>query len=364
MQSRLFLASIKMLYRDKQTLFWAMAFPVIFAVVFGLFDFSETPALEIRVVSASGSRVARAVATGLRRSGSFTVHETSDLRGSLRLLEDDRLDMVVAVPDMRARVQGAVPDSPAHMNVYYNGANAAEARVGLDAVGRITQSLNLRLAGVTVPSVEMQPRAVAGKSVDYYDFLLPGLVAMGVMNFSIIGMSVAIARFREQRILKRILATPLPPVKFLSAQVGARLLLSLVQAALILAVGVYGFGAHVYGNVVWLFVFALLANVVFLNFGFAVAGRSPNPDAAQGTANAVALPMMFLSGVFFPTDTLPPVMQAIVKFLPLTPLIDAMRKVSVEGSSITETGPQMLLLAVWVVASFVIAARFFRFAET
>ena len=203
------------------------------------------------------------------------------------------------------------------MRFYYNGANASEARVGLDAVGRLTQSLNLRLAGVTVPSVEMEPRAVAGKSVDYYDFLLPGLVAMGVMNFSIIGMSVAIARFREQRILKRILATPLAPVKFLSAQVGARLLLSLVQAALILAVGVYGFGAHIYGNVVWLFVFALLANVVFLNFGFAVAGRSPNPDAAQGTANAVALPMMFLSGVFFPTDTLPLVMQAIVKFLPL-----------------------------------------------
>jgi ABC-2 type transport system permease protein len=75
--------------------------------------------------------------------------------------------------------------------------------------------------------------------------------------------------------------------------------LALAQAALILAVGVFLFGAEIYGNVLAIFVLTTVANLVFSNIGFAVAGRASNADAAQGIGNAVALPMMFLSGVFF-----------------------------------------------------------------
>ena len=127
--------------------------------------------------------------------------------------------------------------------------------------------------------------------------------------------------------------------------------------------GVFAFGANVYGNVLWIFVLATLANLVFLNIGFAVAGRAANPDAAQGIAQAVALPMMFLLGVFFPTENLPDIMQAIVRWLPLTPLLEALRKVSVEGLSITDTGPQLVMLGGWVVVSFFLATRMFRFAR-
>lgn len=359
---KLFFSSLKMLYRDKQALFWAMAFPVIFAIVFGLFDFNDAPELRFSVVSKQPSPVAEALVTGLERVESFEVHESDDASAARARLKDGELDLVMLVPQVEPAEEGGAVRSRT-MQVLFNGGNAQEAQVGLDAAGRIVQGMNLDLAGVSSPPVVMRQQPLAGKTVDYYDFLLPGLVAMGVMNFSIIGMAVAVARYREQRILKRILATPLRPARFLAAQVSARLVLSIAQAALILGVGVFLFGAHVYGNVAWIFVLALLANLVFLNFGFAVAGRSPNPDAAQGTANAVALPMMFLSGVFFPTDTLPEVMQVVVKFLPLTPLIEAMRTVSVDGESITATGSQMLLLGVWIVISFVIARTQFRFSE-
>lgn len=358
--NKLFVSSIKMLYRDKQSLFWAMAFPLIFAVVFGLFDFNDAPELRFTIVTRQSSPVAQALGERVRKVESFTVKETSHMDVARRRLRDGDTDIVVSVPDMN---QGVVAgDSSAALDVLYNGANAQEAQIGLDAIGRVVEKMNLRLAGVTSPPLAMNARPVEGKTTDYYDFILPGLVAMGVMNFSIVGMAVAVTRYREQQILKRILATPLGPSRFLSAQVGARLLLSLVQAAVILAVGVFLFGGKVYGNVVWLFVLTLIANLIFLNIGFAIAGRSANSDAAQGTANAVALPMMFLSGVFFPTDTLPGLMQTIVKFLPLTPLISAMRAVSIEGESISQAGPELVLLGLWVVVSFVIARRMFSFS--
>lgn len=352
--AKLTLASVKMLYRDRQSLFWALAFPVIFAVVFGLFDFTDSPEATFAVVAARESPVSEALMDGLGRTESFTVETADDLDRARSRLQDGEVDVVLAIP-------ASSPEGSTTVEVLYNESNADVNSFALGAVERVVNGLNLRLAGVTSPPVSVEEEGVAGKTVEYYDFLLPGLVAMGVMNFSITGMSVAIAQYREKRILKRILATPLRPVRFLAAQVLARLLLAVVQAALILAVGVFVFGAQVYGNVVWIFVLVTVANLIFLNIGFAIAGRVANPDAAQGVASAVALPMMFLSGVFFPTDTLPSLLQSVVLFFPLTPLIEALRAVSVEGLSITDTGPQLLLLGAWVLASFAIAGAAFRF---
>jgi ABC-2 type transport system permease protein len=360
---KLFVSSLKMLYRDKQALFWAMAFPVIFAVVFGLFDFSQVPEVTIGVVAAEPSGVVSAtLERGLREVDSFTVEERADLSAARADLIGGDLDVVLNVP-APARTEGSAGPRPAAIGVLYNQSNFDSNQFALSAIERIVDSMNLELAGVDRPVLSLEPEAIKGKSIEYYDFLLPGLVAMGVMNFAITGIAIAISRYREQRILKRILATPLRPGKFLVAQVLARLVLSVFQAGLILAVGVFAFGAHVYGSILWIFALATLANLVFLNIGFAVAGRAANPDAAQGIAQAVALPMMFLSGVFFPTDTLPNVVQAVVKWLPLTPLLEALRKVSVDGLSITDTGPQLAMLGGWVLVSFLIASRSFRFAE-
>jgi ABC-2 type transport system permease protein len=347
---RLFGASAKMLYRDKQALFWALAFPVIFAVVFGLFDFEQTPEVKIDLVGETASPVYGAMGQGLGSIDTFVVKERADLGASTTRLDDGDTDVVVAV-------QGT------GVEVLYNETNFQTNQFAITAIERIVDRVNLEAAGVSEPTVTLEASGVAATDVSYYDFLLPGLVAMGVMNASIIGMAVAISRFREQKILRRILATPLAPIRFLSAQVGARLVLSVVQSALILAVGIFVFGAELQGSLLWLFVLVTFANLIFLNLGFAAAGRAKNPDAAQGIANAIALPMMFLSGTFFPTETLPVIVQWIVKFLPLTPLLEAIRMVSVEGEPITAASTQIAALTVWVVASYFIANRMFRFEE-
>lgn len=350
---KLFVASLKMLYRNKQALFWALAFPIIFAVVFGLFDFDQAPEVRIAMVADEGSPVTPALSAGLDGVESFDVERRSDLETAKRDLSGGEVDVVVSIPAASTSVE-----------VFYSAANFTTNQFALTTIQRIVDGVNLRAAGVSQPMVTVEERAVQAKTVRYYDFLLPGLVAMGVMTFSIMGMAATLARFREQRILKRILATPLRPVRFVAAQVGARLVLALVQVALILAVGVYIFDGHVYGNVLWIFVLATFANLIFLNLGFAVAGRAKDVDSSQGIANSVALPMMFLSGTFFPTETLPEVMQWVVKLLPLTPLLEAMRKVAIDAESITATGPQLLQLSGWVVVSFLLAWRMFRFSET
>jgi ABC-2 type transport system permease protein len=287
---------------------------------------------------------------GLGSIDSFVVTERGDLDASLTRLDDGDTDVVVAVAGTK-------------VDVRYNETNFQTNQFAITAIARIVDRVNMAAAGVTEPTVTLEASGVAAGDVSYYDFLLPGLVAMGVMNASIVGMAVAISRFREQKILRRILATPLAPIRFLSAQVGARLVLSVIQSALILAVGILVFGAELQGSLLWLFVLVTFANLIFLNLGFAAAGRAKNPDAAAGIANAIALPMMFLSGTFFPTETLPVIVQWIVKFLPLTPLLEAIRLVSVEGEPITAASTQILALTIWVGVSYLMANRMFRFEE-
>ena len=355
---KLFLASVRMLYRNRQALFWALAFPIIFAVIFGLFDF-DTPA-DIRVALVDTPSMMQQAHDGvekaLKQVGFFEVTGAQDLDAGKQQVADDETDVVLELlPGM------AYPQMT--MRVYYGEGNPQQNQVALSALSQIVNQMNLTLSDVTKPPVTMQEEAISSKHVSYYDFILPGLVAMGVMNYSITGMAIALSRYREQRILKRILATPLRPMKFLSAQVLAHLLLALVQAVLILAVGMALFGGHVYGSLVAFLVLVVVANLIFLNIGFAIAGRASTPDAASGVANAVALPMMFLSGVFFEVSMLPGFMQAVVKFLPLTPLIEAMRKIAVGGLPITACGAQLWPLAIWVVVSFALARLNFSFAE-
>jgi ABC-2 type transport system permease protein len=135
----------------------------------------------------------------------------------------------------------------------------------------------------------------------------------------------------------------------------------MVQAAIILAVGVFVFGARIHGNVAWIFVIVPLGTLVFLNIGFILSAWARTPAAASGMGNAIALPMMFLAGTFFSTATFPWVLPQLVQALPLTPMLSALRQVAVDGAPLWDTWPQLAILGGWAVATAVVATRVFRF---
>jgi ABC-2 type transport system permease protein len=207
----------------------------------------------------------------------------------------------------------------------------------------------------------LESSGISGISVGYYDFVLPGLVGMAVMTYGIIGLGTTVAQYRGQRILRRILATPLNPRTFIASLVCAHLVLAIVQSAIVLLWGVLLFDGTLRGNPLWILVVVLLGNLTFLNIGFMVAARADTQEAASGMGNAVAMPMMFLSGVFFPSAGLPVVMKAITAILPLRPMVDIIRGVMVEGASLTEYGSQLAQLVGWAIVTFFIASRVFRF---
>ena len=354
-------SNLMMMARNRQGLFWALFFPLLLVVVFGLIDFNGVVPAPVAVVDLSDGSRAQLFREQLADVEFLDVEEfvRTDMAEALR--EGD-LGYLIVIPPGFDETAAAVGE-PGHdpVGLVYTSRNPdrnqlVEAAVrGLVAEvwseGQPVQASRLTTANVIdVPEV------------DYFDTVLLGLLGLGIMTNSIISIAVRISTYRNQAILKRLLATPLPIWKFFASEIAAHLLLALVQAGIILAVGVFVFGGRLHGNLGWVLLITALGSMVFLNIGFILSAWARSPAAASGMGNAVALPMVFFAGTFFSTTSLPWVLPYAAEVLPLTPMLSALREVGLDQTPIAEAWPQLAALAGWVAATAVAATRVFKFS--
>ena len=358
----LLVANLKIMARDRQTFFWALAFPLIFVTVFGLVDFTGSGSADIAIIDHDGADLSQSIIVQLQELDFLNVKTAySGETDAQAALEDGDLDYVLIIPQGLDLLNPDAPEQePVSLTLMYDEADVQDNQLVLGTLGHLVDEANLALLP-TPRLLEVSPRPVSARQVKYFDEVLVGLLGMGLMVNSIIAMAVKVSAYRNQAILKRILATPLRVRNYFASEVVAHLLLALVQTAIILAVGVWIFGANLQANAWLIFPIAALANIVFLNIGFIISSWANSGSAASGMGNAIALPMMFLSGTFFATATLPSILPEVVRFLPLTPMLDAMREVSIDNASLWHTWPELAILAGWIVATSVAAVKLFRF---
>ena len=185
---------------------------------------------------------------------------------------------------------------------------------------------------------------------------------MGLMTFATISLAGSLSRYREEGVLRRIRATPLPPWRFFSSVLGAHILVSLMQV-IVLAIVAQLLGGRVFNGGIWLILVAVYGTVIFLNIGVIIAGRVHGRGAVEGAANAITMPMMFLSGSFFPVSSLPAAVQPIVALLPLTHMLNAMRALALDHESILEQWPELLIMTAWVVGTLLLARWSFQYRD-
>ena len=379
------IANLKMMTRNRQGLFWALAFPLLLVVVFGLFDFRGVTPTGLAIADFSGGPRAELLRERLEGVAFLELEELdSRFRGNDGASGNDGVSgnggQEAAVTNARQRLVDGdlgylllIPhglDDPAEENsagavqpvtLVYSTRNPERNQLVEGAVHSLV--IELRSDGRPIlPEDFIVSEVIETPEVDYFDTVLLGLLGLGIMTNSIISIAVSISTYRNQSVLKRLLVTPLPVWKFFAGEIIAHLLLALVQALIILAVGVFIFGGDIHGSLGWVLLIVLLGTVVFLNIGFILSAWARSPAAASGMGNAVALPMMFLAGTFFSTASLPWLLPYAALVLPLTPMLDALREVAINGAPLWETWPQLAALGAWAVATALIAVRVFRFS--
>ena len=360
------IANLKMMSRNRQATFWALFFPLLLVVVFGLLEINGFGGANLAVIDQAGTDASRRLGAGLADIEFLEIENNvaglADLRQ--RILDGD-LGYLVVIPEgfgeeLSSPKASVESQGPAQVALIYNSSDQRRNQL-VDGVIRNLVA-GVRTQGVTVDSALVRSEVVQVPEVTYFDGVLMGLIALGIMTNSIISIAVRISTYRHQAILKRLLVTPLPIWKYFAGEIAAHLVLALFQAAIILAVGVFVFGARVHGNPAWIFVIVLLGAMVFLNIGFILSAWAKTPAAASGMGNAIALPMMFFAGTFFSTATLPWVLPHLAQALPLTPMLVALRQVAVEGAPLWDAWPSLATLAAWVVGTGLVAARVFKFS--
>lgn len=194
----------------------------------------------------------------------------------------------------------------------------------------------------------------------YIDFLIPGLIGMNLMGSAIWGMGFTVVDARRKKLLKRLVATPMPKSYFLLSYLFSRILMLVLEVGVVLGFGVWIFHVPVRGSLLNLGVVCLAGSLSFSAMGLLLASRAKTIEAASGLMNAVMLPMWIGSGVFFSAQRFPDIVQPLIKALPLTAAIDALRANMLQGANLASVLPQMGVLAAWLLVCFVGALKLFR----
>jgi len=370
---KLFVAAIKMQFRDRLGLFWAFVFPAMFIIIFGLFNFDRPDTAHIAIVNLVQDNNPKEFVEGAKRFvesfkqvGYFKISEDYKTEAeAVQALKNDKIEFVLIIPNEFTPPSSANGNLPQiRLRVIDDEKNKITNSIVMAGLSNYVAEVNLRAANAPkLFSLNEEPlKSSEVKKISYMDFLLPGILGMALMTMSVIGLAADLSLYREQRILKRILATPLRPSLFIASLVFGYLVLIIVQVTILIALGHYLFGAQIYGNILNVYALALLGAILFLNVGFIVGSFSKNPSGASSLGNIVTMPMMFLSGTFFPATSLPPVVYSVVQFLPLSPLMKALREIALDSNAtLLSVGPDLALIGVWILITFLIAARTFKF---
>ncbi len=197
----------------------------------------------------------------------------------------------------------------------------------------------------------------------YIDFLVPGLIGMGLMGGGLWGVGFAIVDMRIRKLLKRLLATPMSKSQFLISVMTSRLIFMVPEMILLIIFSRIAFDVRVFGSWFAVVFLVLLGAMQFSGVGLLIASRAKTMESVSGLMNLVMLPMWTMCGIFFSYERFPEVVQPVIKFLPLTPLIDALRAVMLEGVALSSLWQEILMMTVWGLATFALALKWFRWHD-
>ncbi|HEU4899934.1 MAG TPA: ABC transporter permease [Actinomycetota bacterium] len=209
-------------------------------------------------------------------------------------------------------------------------------------------------------TVQLTP---GGPEIGYTTFFAPGMLAMAIMAGTFVALVVGLTIMRDNGQLKRLRGTPLPPWAFFSGQVVSRLVFVVVEAVLVLGLGWLLFKVSLPPTVAGWATFALVALLgaaTFTALGVAFTRLVTNADSAPALANAVYLPLLFLSGAWFPISGLPHWLASVAGDFPLAPMLDGMRQALVFGHGLGTIWPDIWKLLAWLAVGLLVALRTFR----
>ncbi len=338
--------------RDRSVLFLALSLPVFQLILFGFID-QNVRDLPTVVVDQDHSTASRDLLAKMVATRTFKISQiTDDPRAARDEIISGRARVGVVIPpdfhDKRTRAEGA------RVLVLIDGSDSTVSAQALASMNGLTLQMSLielgGSAAISAQPVNAQPIILFNPEGRTANFIIPGLVAILLQIVALVLSSVAIVRERERGTLEQLLVTPINPTGLMLGKLAPYLLVGIVEMAIVLTIMTFAFDVPIRGNLIFLFVMAVIYMFSLLAMGLFISTRSTSQLQAQQFAQMLLLPSIFLSGYIFPQAGLPKPLYVIGMFLPATHMISIMRGVVLRDAGPLDLMPNVLaLLALSVV---------------
>jgi ABC-2 type transport system permease protein len=250
--------------------------------------------------------------------------------------------------------------TPVNLTLYVNPQDAVSEGIALAAVGGVGNGFSFAAVHAT-PFIGVHTTPVGSTVFKSIDYLVPGLVGFSILTSPMFSMVDISASYRKDGLFRQLSLTPLTKGEWLAAKILWYVVLTLISAAIMVGIGVYGFGAHVtlsYG----LLPFLIMGPFFFVSLGMLAGSLARTPETAAVIGNIITFPMMFLSGTFFPVSLFPPALQTFAHILPLFYIIDGMNQVML-FNNLSGAATDLAIIAVASVVVFIGAIYVFKWRD-
>ncbi len=365
-------ASIKMYFRDFTAIFFSIIFPVIFLIVFGFISTQDQLRLDVVYFNEQNTELAQQFDQAFQHAVIDPEASEEENKGKIFKLSDEyqSIDEArAALGEGDIHVVFAIPNDFSHQNGEIKAyIDESETEFGGTAISIVEGFLEGFNTEANIQHTGQEPikpfvvasQSVASDSLDAIDYVIPGIIGFSIMSLGIFSIAQGFITYKSSGALRRLFVTPVHPFSFLTAQTVTRLIMTVINVIIMLAIAIVMFDFTLVGDFFTFTVVSMIGAIMFLGIGFAIAGWAKNENQAAPIANIVFFPMMFLAGTFFPRELFPGWIQVWSEYLPLSYLTDALRLVANEGAAIYQLGSEMFGMIAWSIVIYIIAVRVFR----
>jgi ABC-2 type transport system permease protein len=367
---QLITALFREIIREPGVLFWGILFPILMSLGLGLAFTKKADVIrKVAVITSSESPRTQTdspiIAEFLKKSCELNVSPDKEQWQWKYIIKDDKLGNSIFLFYSMSWKEAMQLLKRGTINVILLDNNGS-VEYHFDPMNPDAQLTYLKLVmivgkGAILPersNAEIKPLTVTGTR--YIDFLVPGLITMGIMMSCMWGISYGIIEKRSKKLLRRLVATPMKKSHFLIALITVRITMNFIESAVLFLFSLLAFKITIQGDISALIIMFLAGNIAFSGIAVLVSSHTSNTEVGNGLINFVVFPMMVLSGIFFSYQNFPEWSLPVIRNLPLAMLTDGIRSIFNEGAGWHEVAIPILILLTIGTLFFSAGLRIFK----
>ena len=353
-----------------------LAFPIIMILLFGYGMGGEMTDLPIVVVSQSDGDLTDLTLDTIKSTETYHVVEVMDsLSDAKHRVDSGEVKAAIILPsdydDNSSQKKGVTLylDSSDQMasqiiesstqGIFYRLSNMVASQTSVSTQNaNITPSLGHSLNNFK-DDISLHINRIYG-NIKYIDFLVPAILGMTIMMSCMMGMGSTIAGERETGELARLFMTPTSVSTVIGGKIAAKLLIELVRALILIFMAVILFNVSIKGGFLQTFIVLVIGALCFVGFGIMLSARTSTQEDYAQVSLPFSMPMMFVSGVFYPIETMPWILQKLAYIFPLTYLNNAMRGIMLKGQNLGDVWLDLVILLGFTLLFFIIGVKRFN----